>query len=161
MKMKSLFVILLIIIVLVLSVLIIKDISSKNFKKENIKSIHYGGITGTSMYSNYQYDIIKKDNKYLCTIKNDEEEESHTFEIEEKDVKELEERLNDYKISKWNGFSKNDKRILDGYSFTLSINLENGKDVYAHGYMRYPKNYSKVSGYLTSYFNKLYERSKK
>lgn len=159
MKMKYLIIIF--IILIVLSILIINNYKSKNFKIENIKSIHYGGITGTSMYSNYQYDIIKKDSKYICTIKNDNEEEEHTFEIEEKDVKVLENKLNEYKVSRWNGFSKVDKRILDGYSFSLSINLENGKDVYAHGYMEYPKNYSKVSGYLSSYFNNLYERSKK
>lgn len=159
--MKYLIIVVIIIIVIVLSILVLNNYKNKNYKIENIKSISYSGITGMSMYSNYRYEIVKKDGKYIATVKFDNEEEESTFEVEEKDVKELEKKLNEYKVSRWNGFDKVDKRVLDGYSFSFSIHLDNEKEVYAHGYMKYPKRYSEVSGYLHSYFKESFERRKK
>lgn len=49
---------------------------------------------------------------------------------------------NEHKVKNWNGFNKNARGVLDGSSFSLSVGYEGGGEVYAHGYMRYPRGYS-------------------
>ena len=44
-------------------------------------------------------------------------------------------------VLSWNGFSKSDPDVLDGSSFSLDIELSDGKKIYAHGCNAYPKNY--------------------
>ena len=44
-------------------------------------------------------------------------------------------------VPSWNGFSKSDPNVLDGESFSLDIELSDGRKIYAHGCNAYPKNY--------------------
>ena len=51
----------------------------------------------------------------------------------------------------WDGFSKRDDDVLDGYSFALSINYENGEELSASGYMMEPDNYEQGHAALSEY----------
>lgn len=61
-------------------------------------------------------------------------------------------------ISDWNGFNEQDITITDGCSFTLYIVFERG-EIQAHGYERYPENYSRGDIALRNYIEKLMEKS--
>jgi hypothetical protein len=66
--------------------------------------------------------------------------------------------LNEHEVARWNGFDKNNRNVLDGNSFTLSVTMENGKDIHAHGYMKWPKGYQEtkaaLDGFFAQYLNK-------
>ncbi len=57
------------------------------------------------------------------------------------EYQQLLELFNSCKIMKWDGFSKSDKRALDGYMFTFSAFVNDGVKLYARGSNAYPKNY--------------------
>ena len=46
-----------------------------------------------------------------------------------------------YRMDKWDGFDKADKRVLDGEQFELHITLADGKTIRASGSNAYPKNF--------------------
>ena len=104
-----------------------------------------------------RYEINKKDGKYIATIKQygKSDEEAQKVEVSENKVKELESILNKYNVIKWNGFNQNDKNVLDGDSFSLSIHMEDDKDISASGYMKWPDNYKNVREELNSFFEDL------
>ena len=52
--------------------------------------------------------------------------------------------INTNKLERWDGFSKEDPHVLDGYSFYLSVKYDDGRTLEASGYEKYPKNYDKV-----------------
>ena len=66
----------------------------------------------------------------------------------------LDNRLKQHDIGRWNGFSESDTSVLDGHGFNLKANLTLNKKVEAYGYMRFPKRYQEASkdiiGYLES-----------
>jgi hypothetical protein len=65
---------------------------------------------------------------------------------------EIEKKLNEYHVSRWNGFNKNNKYVLDGDSFSFTLKYNEKDEVSAHGYMMWPNNYSEVKGYLINTF---------
>ena len=73
-------------------------------------------------------------------------------EISDDKLEELSRIINDNKIYEWNGFGKSEDGILDGYTFELEIKYKDGKEVKAHGYEKYPGNYSEAHKSLENYF---------
>ena len=130
-----------------------------NNKKEikDIKSFSFDTVDGMAINAGVKYSIKLEENKYIATIrKNGKSEEDETKkEIFNEKVKELENILNKYNVSKWNGFNKSNKNVLDGHSFSLSIKLGDDSYVSASGYMRWPKNYKNVRNELKEFFEKL------
>lgn len=61
-----------------------------------------------------------------------------------------------YELGKWNGFSKNNKNVLDGSSFHLSIQMENGESIHANGYMSWPDNYGAAMSEVQALCEALY-----
>ncbi len=86
------------------------------------------------------------------------EEEAVVIRTDEAFLKRLEELLNEHRVDKWNGFDKNNKRVLDGDSFSLSIRMENGKELDARGYAVWPKNYKEVLEAVEKLFMELNEQ---
>ena len=74
---------------------------------------------------------------------------------------ELQNIIADHDIILWNGFSKRDDDILDGYSFELDINYENGAELHASGYMMEPDNYKQGHAALSEYLLALAEADNK
>ncbi len=123
----------------------------------NMKSFYFTYTNGYAMNSYTRYEIKKEDDKYVASIKQDgkSEEETVKVNLSESSLKELEDILNKYNVSDWDGFNKTDKDVLDGDSFSCSIGMENGKGISASGYMKWPKNYKEVVSELDTYFSKL------
>ena len=90
-----------------------------------------------------EYIILKGDNEYGASVKLRDEsaEERREFSVSRENVLRLEEIINRYKVGRWDGFHRSNKRVLDGNSFSLSIKTESGVTVSANGYMSYPSKY--------------------
>ena len=124
---------------------------------KDIKVFHYGTTDGMAIYDGVHYSIDYEDDKYMATIQKNgqSEEDAKKIEISKEKVEELEEILNKYEVSKWNGFKKSDKDVLDGHSFSLYIRLSDDTSIEASGYMKWPNHYNEVRGSLEEYFENL------
>ena len=65
-------------------------------------------------------------------------------EIDASILEELSLVINTNKLERWDGFSKEDPHVLDGYSFDLLVKYDDGRTLEASGYEKYPENYDKV-----------------
>lgn len=72
--------------------------------------------------------------------------------LTEEEMTQFAKNLVEANVASWNGFDKSDKDILDGYSFCLEIQYDEGTKLRAHGYMKYPKNYEAVHKALMDFF---------
>ncbi len=104
--------------------------------------------------------VLKKDKsgKYVVEICPDQvaEEDKFISEVNGGFAEEIVMILKKYHVGRWNGFKKIDRMVLDGDGFSLEVSFQNGSRIYAHGYMRYPKNYSAVRAELDNVFMELY-----
>ena len=123
----------------------------------NIKHFYFTYSNGYAMNSYTKYEIDEKDGKFIAKIKQygEPEEDSKEIEISSEKMKELENILNKYNVSKWDGFNKTDKNVLDGDSFSFSLRTEDNKSISASGYMKWPDNYKNVVGELETFFGDL------
>ena len=144
---------LLLITILIVLIFILPGMIEKK-KIENIKHLYFTYTSGYAIYSYTTYELNCTD-KCILTVKplGVAEEEKQEVEIPKEKVKELESKLNEYNVSRWNGFNKNDKYVLDGDSFSFNIDYNDSDKVSAHGYMMWPNNYSDVKSYIVNTFN--------
>lgn len=128
-------------------------------KISEIKSFHFGYSVNMMMNGNVIYDVILEDGKYKATIKPYmvSSEDALVIDLTDEQVEKLKNILIDKKVSKWNGFNKSDKNVLDGNSFSFSVYFVNGEDISAHGYMVWPSNYGEVRGALDEFFGEIYK----
>ena len=134
-------------------------LGSRKVKKiDSITQLRFSYSSGYMMNSDTAYEITKNGSKYYANIKPYLVPSDEAFEVEldEKVINEIIEVLNKYEVSKWDGFSKSDKYVLDGDSFSFSIHMDNGSDIYASGYMMWPKNYGEVKSELNRILGPLY-----
>jgi hypothetical protein len=126
-------------------------------KITGIKSFELSVNENNMIHGYVHYVLRKTDDGYIANIKpvNIDPDECHDFPVEESKVEELIGILNTYEVSKWDGFDKVDKRILDGRSFTLSVWINDEDNISAHGYMKYPNNYKEVRKALDEFFGGL------
>lgn len=127
-------------------------------KIDNITKLHLSYSNGYMMNANTIYDLEKKEGKYYVTIKPHliAEEDSETVEVDDKTVKKIIDLLNKYEVRKWDGFNKSDKYVLDGDSFSFWVYMEDGTDIHASGYMKWPNNYGEVKSELDELLGSLY-----
>lgn len=148
----------LVVIFIIISIMcIIKSI--KKVEISSIKSFKYFYSNGYAINANTEYTLEYKDNNYIVTIKPNgvPEEDKKEFEVDKEFASKIEEIFKKYDVGYWNGFDKIDSRVLDGDSFSFSVTFENEDEIYASGYMVWPKNYREVKEELNNLFNKLYE----
>ena len=161
MKNKWIAIVILVVLFITLISVVIYYLTRKKvvLTKDNLKHIHFSYSTGNMMYANVSYDIDLKDGKYIATIKPDRvsEEASKKIELDKKTIEKLVNELNKYNITSWNGFKKSDKNVLDGNSFSFSIQTKDDNWVEASGYMMWPKNYDKVRNEFDSILGDLYK----
>ena len=107
------------------------------------------------MYANCVYDLKCEEDKCMLTIKPNgfPEEDARTYDVDDKSIKEVINILNKYEVSKWDGFQKSDKNVLDGNSFSFSLTTKDGKNISASGYMMWPDNYGIVKNELKMIFD--------
>ena len=157
MKMK------IIIILVILLVLIFFTFFTTNKKKTqitDIESFRFSYTTGYHINAYVIYTLEYKKNKYIASIKPNDVKEEKTIEkkVNKKFIKNLKNILTKYNVNEWNGFQKTDKNVLDGNSFSLYIKMQDG-NIAASGYMKWPKNYSKVKQELDKLFSKIYKKA--
>ena len=132
-------------------------------KKEvkNIKSFHFSYSNGCMAYSSDSYDLEKKDDVYTVTYKPRyvPDKDAIKLTVDKSFADGLENLINSSSAVKWDKFSKNNKNVLDGDSFSFSVYYEDGS-ISAHGYMSWPEGYSSVKSRICSYFDALFEDSK-
>lgn len=144
---------LLLIIGLVVLVFILPGMIEEK-KIENISHLYFSYTSGYAMYSYSTYELNCTD-KCILTVKPNgvPDEEKKEVEIPKEKVKELESKLNEYHVTRWHGFNKNDKNVLDGDSFSFNLDYGDKKIIRASGYMMWPNNYSNVKSYIVNKFN--------
>ena len=146
-------ILLLLIAILVVLVFVLPSVFEGK-KIENIKHLYFTYTSGYAMnsYATYTLDCNDK-----CTLKakqlGEPEEETIEVEIPKEKMAVIEEKLNEYQVYKWKGFNKTDKYVLDGDSFSFNLDYNEDDEISAHGYMRWPNNYSDVKSYLVNTFN--------
>lgn len=150
---KYLMIGIIIVVVLTLFISVILLLPKKENKIKNMYYLYYTYSTGYHMYGYVTYKIECND-ECILSIKPEgvDDDETENYEIKKEVLKEIENKLNEYHVEKWNGYDKTDKYVLDGNSFSMIIKSDNG-EINAHGYMRWPNNYNKVKDYLISLFN--------
>ena len=146
-------------VISILLIIIISLISKhlfSNSRIESISSFEFRYTTGNALNDDVLYKI-NCDNKCNMIIKpiGYSIYEINEIQISNEVLNKIVDVLNKYNVSRWHNFNKSDNRVLDGYSFSLSIKQKNGKSISASGYMRYPKNYKKVKNELEEIFNEL------
>ena len=161
MKDKIIWILITIFVLIGLGVILVFTSRSKEIS--NIKSMRLSYSGGWSAYAYTIYDLEKKADGYYVEIKpyGVPDDEAQEVKLTEEQMKQIEEILTKYKVSKWNGFKKSDLNVLDGDSFTFYLHTEDGIDVSASGYMRWPDNYHEVRNALTNIFDPLYKYSDK
>ena len=161
MKNKWIVIVILILLIITLISVIVFYLTRKKvvLTKDNIKHIHFSYSTGNMMYANVQYDIDLEKDGYVATIKPDRvaDDAAKKVSIDKKTMEKLVNELNKYNITSWDGFKKSDKNVLDGDSFSLSIQNKDDNWIEASGYMKWPKNYSEVKGVFDSMIGDLYK----
>ncbi len=75
--------------------------------------------------------------------------------IDKSYLERLSQIINDNNINEWNGFDERDENVLDGYSFSLRVVYDNGKNITSSGYMKYPKDYKKGHQALVDFLNEI------
>lgn len=162
--MKNRIVLMVIIVLLLIAVLVGLFIIKKRKKVviNEIKSMYFSYTNGYMVNSNVYYEIKLKDDKYIAAIKPNEvaEEDKLEIEVDKSTVNKIKKVLKENKVEKWNGFDKSNRNVMDGDSFSFNLETNSGK-INAHGYMKWPKNYSKVCNSLDNIFMDIYNNNKK
>ena len=101
------------------------------------------------------YTLNLEDGIYIASVKpvNVPSEEAQTFAVDKSFARELEQILIDNAVGKWNGFHKTNKRVMDGRSFSLYLTMADGTSVDAHGYMKWPKNFTAMCDAVKALFD--------
>lgn len=149
-----------IIVILLLGVLIYlipTKIIKKSYKIENVNYFYLAYNKGYAMNSNVMYRINKD---LVATIKLYGESDEITINVDKSVLKEIEEVLRKYDIQKWNGFKRRNSMVKDGNSFSLSIEMENGKEIEASGYASKPNNFNIFVEEIDKIFIRIYNENK-
>ncbi len=152
-------------VLVVITILFVVGCTTKKEKNDkDDKTVEIGELKTLDLfYTNgyaYQADVSYKincDEECTLIVKPylKSEEESITVNINNEDIKKIEEILKKYEVGKWNGFSKTDPNVLDGDSFHFYVTFKDGKSISASGYMMYPTNYGSVEKELEEIFESL------
>ena len=159
MKLKYILIGIAIIIIAVFTTLIIIKINKKSKPINGLTHLHLSYSTGYHKYAYTIYDLDYKDGKYIVNIKPTDipDEDAKEYEISEETVKQIEKKLMEYDVTKWDGFKKSNQYVLDGDSFSFNMKYEEDKSINASGYMMWPDNYREVKSYLDEVLGSLYK----
>ena len=142
MKTKILAILISSIILISLAVFLLLPNKKETTKVENIKEMTFNMINGQSIEDVISYSIVCNNE---CNFKYSKGEKVVKKEIlNEEKLTKLEDILNKYNVSNWNGFEKDNNDVLDGKSFGFSVYMENGHNIIASGYASFPDNYYDV-----------------
>lgn len=99
-----------------------------------------GGVAGVM----YKY-ILSRESDGVYFIYDDtkiENKDEMKIGVDEELLDKVRRLFDKYEVEKWNGYSMEARDVVDGDGFGLEIGFDNGERLYAHGYHKFPKNYS-------------------
>ena len=119
-------------------------------KITDIRSFYFGSTENPmEMNAGYHYSLrLEKGGTYTAEYKPSglPDKQALKKSVDKAFADKLAQMLRDRKISRRNGFDKHDKRVMDGGGFSLDVYFTNGRELRAHGYMRYPEGYGSFWG---------------
>ena len=121
-----------------------------------INELEYSYTSGYGMYQDVRY-TIDCENKCILKIKEYEKSENDikTIKLSDKDMDKFEDILNKHHILSWKGFSKSDRNVLDGDSFSFHLRYNDDEKLSASGYMIYPNHYNSFQKEFENYVDLL------
>ena len=123
---------------------------------QEVKSFYFHYTMGMAYDANVIYEV---DCKKTCIAKYKpygvHEEDVSFQKVDQAFMDQLQDIFNRYQVFNWDGFQKSDKYVLDGDSFSFSMETKDGRTIHASGYMKYPKYYSEVTKELDVLFQSL------
>ncbi len=127
----------------------------------DIQHLRFTYSCGMEMNDQVAYTLDKTETGYSATVKPQgvDHDDYLSADVDEGFVRQVEELLQRNHVEKWYRFNKRARSIMDGIGFTLYITMENGKEVDAVGYMRWPDGYGSVETGLDALFMGLWEAS--
>jgi len=161
-NMKKIGIIVTTIIVLILLVIItlfyLKENKAKKSLNSPIEVFHFSYNIGNDINSYVYYSFEVEDGKLLVSFEDDYINDNVVkYEVDDSFRDKLNSIIKNNKIYKWDGFKKVDKHVLDGNEFSLYLRREDGSDVEASGYQRWPSNYEKVRDEIDILFKSVKE----
>ena len=159
------FYIIAILLIIVVVVILLNVISHKFDNHKSISDIRHFSFSytmGYAMNARVRYEIDYKDNYYnLVIVPNGiADEDTLEIKIDKEIINKVKDVLVKYNVSKWNGFDKVDKNVLDGNSFSFYLKTDSDVVVEASGYMKWPDNYGKVKEELNNIFMDIYDKNR-
>ena len=149
--MKNIIVVSAIIIVLLIGIVLFYFLREE--PTFSFQSFHFGYSSSSIMNGDVSYDVTCN-KQCIATIKpfGEDPRNSVRVTLSSKEVEKLMHIIHTYHVTSWNGFHKSDPHVLDGSSFSFHMVLEDGKEISASGYMKYPNHYSEVKQELDTLF---------
>ncbi len=124
----------------------------------DIKSFRFSYQVGNYMNGSVAYELKQEaDGSYTAHVKPNQvaDEDAKVYKVGKDFADELAAFLREKKVSRWNGFQKSDRRVLDGNGFSFSLWTTEDKNISASGYMRWPRGYDEVKAGIEAVFAKL------
>lgn len=133
-----------------------------NAQMQGIFELTFYYSVGTALHAAVRYALKYDHETYKIIIipKYVPEEQAFTREVDDGFAEKLLLILKKYHVGSWNGFRRINKKIADGRSFTLNVGFQNGKSIYAHGYMKYPRHYRDFRLELDELFMSFYPKDR-
>ena len=126
-----------------------------------VRHLRFSYSCGMGITDQVYYTLDKTEEGYTAMVKPQGVDPSEPLNVpvDESFVGQVEQLLRENHVEKWYGFNKRARNIMDGIGFTFSLKLNDGSEVEAVGYMRWPDRYGNVEGGLNSLFLGLWEAS--
>ena len=152
---KKIIILLIILIIIGICLFIVLFFQKKEV--DSLMELYYSVNDGRNIYGGVEYHLKGDKDEYQLESKLDGylENDKYISKVSREEIDEILSILNTYQVSKWNGFHKVSKMVLDGKSFTFRVKSFDGEEIIATGYMKYPKNYHEVIEKITSIFEKI------
>ena len=84
-------------------------------------------------------------------------DDHYVLPLTDEDMASLSALVQELGLAEWNGYHKIDRDVLDGASFSLSVEFEDGGVIDASGSNCFPRGYSEKASAIRDFFEKLME----
>ena len=134
--------------------------AKKSADWDNVKITSFSySQSGMSTDSIYTYTLTRENGKAVLHADLNAGYYEADAELDESAFDTLSEIARQYKLEEWDGFDKVNKMALDGSSFRLHINLEDGSSIDAYGSNSFPTGYGEASRKIVECFASLVEEN--
>lgn len=125
----------------------------------DITSFSYSESGGMTANYGFDYQAATLNGSELITVRPFDcpPEETVSFEPDTPVLSRLRAIVEKYGMAEWNGFDRTNSNALDGHSFSIKVEMDNGESISARGYMSWPKNFAEATDEIEALFTELYD----